>query len=864
MKINEKYLITGMSCAACSARVEKAVRNLNGVKEVSVNLLTNSMLVSYDESLTSQEIIDAVIKSGYGASLAETKKENAMKNYEKELEDRETPKLVRRLIISLILLIPLFYLGMGYMVNWPLGYLKENVLMLSLIEMLLALTIMIINKKFFISGTKAVFHGGPNMDTLVALGSGVAFIYSLVMVFLLTNASLSGDDITAREHAMHMIMMNISFETAGMVPTLITIGKTLESYSKGKTTSAIKGLLDLSPKTAHVIRNNVETQVNLDEVRLEDTFIVRPGESIPVDGEIISGFSSVDESTLTGESVPVDKTVGDLVKSGTINTNGVLTCKAVRVGDDTTLNQIIKMVETAAGTKAKISSLADKVSGIFVPVVIGIALIVFICWFIFGGSFLKEHADIQSSLLSYAIERGISVLVISCPCALGLATPVAIMVGSGKGAKNGVLFKNASTIEETGKIDYIILDKTGTITKGKPKVTDFKLIGDTSEEDLFQIAYSLEFSSEHPLSLAIKEWAEKLGAMRLEVIDFLSLSGLGIKGTINNELCLGGNLKLMKENHLDNQEINDIVDRFSNEGKTSLIFAKGAQILGVIAVSDVVKEDSKKAIELIKGLGIVPIMLTGDNNKAAHYVANQVGIEYVISDVLPEGKLDVINEMKKIGKVAMIGDGINDAASLTAADVGIAIGHGSDIAIESASIVLMKSTLLDAYAAIRLSQQTLLNIKENLFWAFFYNIIMIPIAAGAFSLLGLYKVAPWMGSAAMALSSVFVVLNALRLNLFNPYKIKKKKKEVKVTELLNKVFMPCPIIEGEENMEKVLKIDGMMCMHCVAHVKAALEKVPGVTNVEVSLDNNNAIVKGNAKDDELIKAVVDAGYKASF
>lgn len=864
MKINEKYTISGMSCAACSARVEKAVKNLKGIKEVNVNLLTNSMLVSYDESLTSQQIIEAVVKAGYGATLAESTQESKIKNDKKDLEDHETPKLIRRLIISVIILLPLFYLGMGYMFNWPLGYLRENVLILSLIEMSLSLAIMIINKKFFISGTKAIFHGGLNMDTLVALGAGVAFLYSFVMMFFLANAAMSGDDLTAREHAMHMIMMNISFETAGMVPTLITIGKTLESYSKGKTTSAIKGLLDLAPKTANVIRNNAELQVNLEDVQLNDVFIVRPGESIPVDGEIIAGSSSVDESALTGESMPVDKNIGDLVKSATINKNGVLTCKAVRVGNDTTLNQIIKMVETAAGTKAKISSLADKVSGIFVPVVIGVALIVFICWLIFGKSFIESHNDIQSSLLSYSIERGIAVLVISCPCALGLATPVAIMVGSGKGAKNGVLFKNASTIEETGKIDFIILDKTGTITKGQPKVTDIRTIGNVNEEEFLQVAYSLEFSSEHPLSLAIKELAIEKEIKNLEVKDFLSLSGRGIKGMINNELCLGGNLKLMQENNINIKEIESITDGFSNQGKTSLIFTKGPQILGVIAVSDVIKEDSKNAIELLKGLGIVPIMLTGDNNKAAHYVANQVGIDYVISDVLPEGKLDIINEMKKYGKVAMVGDGINDAASLTAADVGIAIGQGSDIAIESASVVLMKSTLMDAYAAIRLSQQTLLNIKENLFWAFFYNIIMIPIAAGAFSGLGLYKVAPWMGSAAMALSSIFVVTNALRLNLFNAYKAKKKKKHVEVPALLMNEYKPCPVIKGGENMERVIKVNGMMCMHCVAHVKEALEKVPGVTNVVVSLESNNAIVQGDAKEEDLIKAVEDAGYQASL
>ena len=864
MKINEKYTISGMSCAACSARVERAVKNLKGVKEVNVNLLTNTMLVSYDESLTSQQIIEAVVKSGYGASLVDSTNNDKQKKKEIDLEDKETPKLIRRLIFSTILLIPLFYLGMGYMFNWPLGYLKENVLILSLIEMTLALIIMIINKKFFISGTKALFHGGPNMDTLVALGSGVAFIYSFIMMFFLAHHAMSGQDLSTRQEMMRMVMMNISFETAGMVPTLITIGKTLESYSKGKTTNAIKSLLNLAPKTAHVIRNNEELLVNLDDIVIGDIFLVRPGESVPVDGEIIEGISSVDESALTGESMPVDKNIGDLVKSATINKNGVLKCKAIRVGEDTTLNQIIKMVETASGTKAKISNIADKVAGIFVPIVIGIAIIVFLCWFIFGKSFLESHKDIQNNLLSYSIERAIAVLVISCPCALGLATPVAIMVGSGKGAKNGILFKNASTIEETGKIDFLILDKTGTITKGQPKVTDIKTF-DVDEKELLEIAYSLEYSSEHPLSLAIKELAASRNIGRLEIKDFKALSGYGIQGSIDNEICFGGNLKLLKEKGFLNKEVEDMVNQLSNQGKTPLIFVKGMQILGIIAVSDVMKEDSKHAINLIKGLGIIPIMLTGDNEKSASFIAKQVGIDYVISNVLPEGKLDVINTMKKYGKVAMVGDGINDAASLTASDVGLAIGQGSDVAIESASIVLMKSTLMDAYAAIRLSQQTYLNIKENLFWAFFYNLIMIPIAAGAFSGIGLYKVAPWMGSAAMALSSVFVVTNALRLNLFNPYKPKKKNKKVNIPDIFNKENGICNINQkGDKTMEKVLKVEGMMCMHCVRHVKEALEKVPGVNEAIVSLEENKATVKGDAKDEDLIKAVEEAGYKATL
>ncbi len=862
MKINEKYHITGMSCAACAARINNAVSKIAGVKEVKVNLLTNSMLVTYEDNVTSKDIISAVEKAGYGASLAVISP-SIKANKKDDFVDHETPKLLKRLIISLILLIPLIYLGMGYMFNWPLGYLKENVLILSLIEMSIALVILIINRQFFISGSKALFHGGPNMDTLVMLGSGVAFIYSFILMFVLAHHAMSGEDLASRQEMMQMVMMNISFETAGMVPTLITIGKTLESYAKGKTTTSIKSLLELAPKTAHVIREDKEIIVELEEVKIDDVFIVRPGESIPVDGQIISGYSSVDESALTGESMPIDKNIGDIFKSATINKNGTLTCRAIRVGENTTLNQIVKMVETAAGSKAKISRIADKVAGIFVPIVIGIALLVFAGWMIFGQSFLQNHSDINTTLLSYAIERGISVLVISCPCALGLATPVAIMVGSGKGARNGILFKNATAIEETGKIDFLLLDKTGTITKGEPHVCDIKTFNQYNEEKFLQIASSLEFSSEHPLSIAIKEKGKEMGVKILPVDNFIALPGMGIKGDIDGHHYLAGNKKILDNNQINYEKINEYLDEYANQGKTPLIFVEDKQIIGIIAVADVVKEDSKQAISQIKDLGIVPVMLTGDNQKAAQYIAKEVGIDYVISELLPEDKLEIIKLLENHGKVAMVGDGINDAAALTAADIGIAIGQGSDIAIESGSIVLMKSSLMDAYASIRLSQETLLNIKENLFWAFFYNIIMIPIAAGAFSAFGLYKLAPWMASAAMALSSVFVVLNALRLNLFNPYKIKKKNKKVIVPEILKQIDL-CQIKQGEEQMTTILKIEGMMCVHCVAHVKEALEKVPGVTKVEVSLQDNNATVDGNAKVEDLITAVNEAGYKASL
>ena len=692
------------------------------------------------------------------------------------------------------------------------------------------------------------------MDTLVALGSSVAFVYSLVMMIILITSSIDGKS----HHELMMIMMNISFETAGMVPTLITIGKTLESYSKGKTTNSIKALMDLSPQTAIIIRDNTETIVDINEVKVDDIFIVKPGMSIPVDGEIINGFTSIDESMLTGESLPIDKEVGSIVKSGTINQNGTIRCRAIRVGNSTTLNQIIQSVEKAANSKAKISKIADRVSGIFVPIVISFALITFVCWLIFGSNFIASHSDITSSALSYSIERGIAILVISCPCALGLATPVAIMVGSGKAARNGVLFKNAEAIEEAGKIDFIILDKTGTITNGKPVVSD--VISLINEDELLKYAYALENKSSHPLANAVTLYAKEKGIELFELDEFENIQGKGLKGKLNKNLLLAGNKKFMDENKVNLGSLNEKLVNLSKQGKTPLIFAKNAEIIGIIAVSDSLKEDSISAIDKIKKLGIVPVMLTGDNAYAAQYIANQVGIDYVISDVLPEGKLEIIERLKKYGKVMMVGDGINDAIALTSADIGVSIGQGSDVAIDSANVVLMKSSLEDAYAAIRLSQYVYLNIKENLFWAFIYNLIMIPIAAGAFSALGLYKVAPWMGSAAMALSSVFVVLNALRINLFKPYKIKHKNKKVIIPKELNDINNCQLEVEG---MTKTYKIEGMMCMHCVAHVKEALEKIRGVEKVDVSLEKGTATIssKKDIADKDVVKAVTKAGYK---
>ena len=845
MKQDEKYLINGMSCAACSARVDKAVRNLKGVNDVNVNLLTNSMVVSYDEKhLNENKIINAVRKAGYDAKKAQGY------SLEEELKDNETPRLLKRLIISIVLLIPLFYLAMGFMLNWPIGVLKDRLLVLAIIEMVLALAIIVINNRFFISGTKAVIHRSANMDTLVALGSGVAFIYSFVMLIILMIQTINN----VPEMNQNMTMMNISFETAGMVPTLITIGKTLESYSKGKTTNSIKTLLDLSPKTAIIIKDNKEIEIPVEQVKIGDVFIVKPGMAVPVDGEIISGSTCIDESMLTGESLPVDKEIGSIIKSGTINQNGYVTAKANRVGESTTLNQIIQSVEKAANSKAKISKLADKISGIFVPVVIGIALIVFACWLIFGDNFVSSHNDIHSSLLSYSIERGIAILVISCPCALGLATPVAIMVASGKGAKNGILFKNAEAIEETGKVKFVVFDKTGTITTGKPSVTD--VISYVDKNELLKIAYSLEKRSSHPLAKAIIEYAEQQNISSFEIEDFETIQGKGLKGKIAKDLLLAGNPKFLLENNIELTNINKEIESFSKQGKTPIIFVKSSQILGIIAISDTIKEDAKETIQLLKNLGITPILLTGDNSLTAHYIASLVNIDYVISDVLPEGKNEVIESLKKQGKVMMVGDGINDAIALTSSDIGMAISHGSDVAIESSSVVLMKQSLKDVYAAIRLSQYSYLNIKENLFWAFIYNIIMIPIAAGAFSALGLYKVAPWMGSAAMALSSVFVVLNALRINLFNPYKSKHKK---------IKTINPTDLNKEEMEMEKVYKVEGMMCMHCASRVKSAVESIRYLDKVEVSLEKGLVKVssKKEIKDKDIIKAITKAGYKVN-
>ncbi len=861
MTTNEKYLVSGMTCASCVAHVNKAVSKVDGVKEVNVSLLTNSMLVTYDSPANPQKIIEAVKNAGYDASMAKKdEKKDEYVSLKEQFEDRETPRLLKRLAISVVLLIPLFYFGMGYMNmswGWPLGVIGENPLVFGLLEGILSLIIMIINKNFYISGIKALFHGGANMDTLVALGSGVAFIYGLIIMFVMSSfVTSSGTDYTKLMH----YSMCLTFETAGMVPTLITVGKTLESFSKGKTTNSLKSLISLAPREAHILREKKEETILASEVLRNDVFLVRPGESFPVDGLVLSGESSVNESALTGESMPVDKKEGDKVSSGTININGALTCKATNVGNETSLHKIIEMVQNAANSKTKISALADKISGIFVPTILAISLIVLICWLIFGGNVVEGLPN--DDLVTYAFNRAISVLVIACPCALGLATPVAIMVGSGKAAKNGILFKNASSLEETGKLDFVILDKTGTITKGDPEVTDIYLFDGIEEDEFLQIAYSLENNSEHPLAKAIKKKAQERQISLLEISSFEMLPGCGIKANLGKEEAFAGNLKLFEKIGLSNKSLYDVVSSFADKGKTPLIFAKGGKILGVIALADEIKEDSKEAIKEFVKMGIVPIMLTGDNQKTASRIAKEVGIENYVSDLLPDGKLEIIKKFQAYGKVGMIGDGINDAPALTQADIGIAIGAGSDIAIDSANVVLMKSSLKDASAAIRLSRYSLLNIKENLFWAFFYNIVMIPIAAGSLTGIGINQLKPWYGAAAMALSSVTVCLNALRINLFKLYddnKCKRHKMKEMPNGLLTNEFK-----KGGMEMIKTLSIDGMMCEHCVMHVKKALESISGVSDVQISLKEKKATLNVTNVDDETLKKVVsDAGYQVN-
>lgn len=813
----KQYNITGMSCAACANRIEKTVAHINGVESCSVSLLTNSMGV--EGTASSESVIQAIENIGYGAS-----EKGVEKGKDDSLVDHETPKLKKRLITSLVFLLLLMYLSMGHMMwKWPVPSFLENHVSLAVTEMLLTIIILVINKAFFINGYKSLFQLSPNMDALVALGSSAAFGYSLVVLYLMIDAMSQGQ--------MMKVMSlghDLYFESAAMIPTLITVGKMLEAMSKGRTTDALKSLMDLAPQTAVIIRDNKEVTVGIDEVNKGDLFIVRPGENIPVDGVIIEGSTAIDESALTGESIPVDKTVNDTVSGATLNQSGFIKVRATRVGEDTTLSQIIQMVSDAAATKAPIAKKADQVSGIFVPVIIGIALVTFIVWMILGKS------------IGFSIARAISVLVISCPCALGLATPVAIMVGNGMGAKNGILFKTSESLEVTGSIDIIALDKTGTITKGTPVVTDvvpYKI----EKEVLLNYAASLEKNSEHPLGKAITDYYQG----NEEVKDFKILPGHGLRGLIHDKEVLGGSIKMMEKHIPDDVEIQ--AKNMAKEGKTPLFFSYDDYYLGMICVADTMKEDSPQAIKEMQNMGIQVVMLTGDNQETAQAIGSKAGVDEVIAGVLPDGKESVIRNLQRQGKVAMVGDGINDAPALTRADIGIAIGAGTDIAIDAADVVLMNSKLTDVTAAIRLSRATLRNIHENLFWAFFYNAICIPVAAGVFITLTGWQMNPMLGAAAMSLSSFFVCMNALRLNTFSMHDaskdIKRKKKEKKT-------------------MEKTLEITGMMCGHCEMAVKKALEAVDGVESADVSHEKGTAVVtlSKEVSNDVLKKTVEDKDY----
>ena len=840
----KQFNVTGMSCAACSARVEKAVSKVAGVTSCSVSLLTNSMGIEGNAS--DEAIIEAVVNAGYGASLKSQAKSDSSSSVsggqsgksasaEDSLRDRESPILIKRLFSSIIFLIPLMYVSMGHMMwNWPLpSFFDGNHVAMGLVQLLLSAVIMIINQKFFISGFKSLLHRAPNMDTLVALGSASAFIYSTWAIFAMTSAVVAGND-----EAVMNYMHEFYFETAAMILTLITVGKTLEAKSKGKTTDALKGLMKLAPKTAVIVENGEEKTVPIESVKKGDIFLVRPGENIPVDGIVLEGSSAVNESALTGESIPVDKAEGDKVSAATTNTSGFLKCQAVRVGEDTTLSQIIQMVSDAAATKAPIAKIADKVSGIFVPLVISIALLTFIVWFLLG-------ADVGTSL-----TRAVAVLVISCPCALGLATPVAIMVGNGMGAKNGILFKTSASLEAAGKINIVALDKTGTITEGSPRVTDIFSAEGVSEEELLSLAFALEKKSEHPLAKAIVQKAEGKNLSAKDVTDFEALSGKGLKARLDGKILAGGKLDFIKEMQNEiptfaGKTMEEKAAALAESGKTPLFFACDGKILGIIAVADTIKEDSPHAVKELQEMGIRVVMLTGDNEKTAEAIGKQAGLDQVIAGVLPDGKESVIRDLQKNGSVAMVGDGINDAPALTRADIGIAIGAGTDVAIDAADIVLMKSRLSDVPAAIRLSRATLKNIHENLFWAFFYNVIGIPLAAGVFTAALGWKLNPMFGAAAMSLSSFCVVSNALRLNFFKMHKNKINHKESK--------------------MEKTIEINGMMCQHCEMHVKKALEALDGVESASASHEQKKAIVilKDGARVDagKVKAAIEEAGYE---
>ena len=836
----EQYNVTGMSCAACQARVEKAVSAVDGVKSCAVSLLTNSMGVEGDVS--SDEIIKAIEAAGYGASLKGAGADKAKTgSLEDGLKDTETPKLKKRLMASIILLIPLMYVSMGHMLwDWPLpGFLDGNHVAMGLYQLLISGFILVINQRFFISGFNGLMHRAPNMDTLVALGATASYAYSVFALFAMTTAVLAGD-----EGQIMYYMNQFYFESAATILTLITVGKTLEARSKGKTTDALKSLMKLAPQTAIILDGKTEITVGIDQVKVGDRFVVRPGDSIPVDGIVAEGESAVNESALTGESIPVEKQVGDRVSAATINTSGYMVCEATRVGEDTTLAGIIRMVSDAAATKAPIAKIADRVSGVFVPVVISVAIVTFIVWLLVGQTF------------GYAIARAVAVLVISCPCALGLATPVAIMVGNGVGAKSGILFKTAASQELTGRTQIVALDKTGTITTGIMRVTDVIPMEGISSEELLSTAYSLEAKSEHPISKAIVEYAETKGTVLLETTEFEALSGNGLKARAGTTSIAGGNIKFISGQVKDiSKEQKTLMEELSARGKTPILFAKDNKLIGMIAVADTIKEDSADAISQLKNMGLHVVMLTGDNEITAKAIADQAGVDEVVAGVEPSGKEAVIRQLMEKGKVAMVGDGINDAPSLTRADIGIAIGAGTDVAIDAADVVLMKGSLLDVAAAIRISRATIRNIHENLFWAFFYNVIGIPLAAGCYVALFGWALSPMFGAAAMGLSSFCVVSNALRLNLLKVYEYKKDKRiknEVTEKNLITK-----------EKKEMKIKVNGMMCAHCEAHVKKALEAIEGIETAVASHEENLVTITNTKDIDEnAIKAAVEeAGYE---
>ena len=854
--MQKKFSVTGMTCAACSAHVEKAARSVDGVSEAVVSLLTNSMQASFEEPATAEQICRAIEKAGYGASVMGSDGENRGKatSHREQLEDHETPRLRKRLIASLCILIPLMYISMGHMFHFPMpDYMMGGSIPSGIYQMVLSAIVMIINQKFFISGFQSLLHGSPNMDTLVGMGSGAAFVYSAGVLFVrCIQAYQTGEVLT------DIMIHDYYFESAAMILTLITVGKMLEAYSKGKTTDAIKGLMDLAPKTAVLLIDGEEREVDVEEVRVGDSFVVRPGEHIPVDGKIREGRTSVNESALTGESLPVDKEIDSAVSSGTMNLSGYIVCQATRVGEDTTIQQIIHMVEDASATKAPISKTADKVAAVFVPAVLTVALITGIGWLLAGQE------------LGFAVARAISVLVISCPCALGLATPVAIMVGSGIGAKNGILYKTAIALETSGRIDYVVLDKTGTVTRGQPMVTDILPMQGVSEEELLMLAASVEAKSEHPLAMAIVDYRKEQQLSCPEADQYQALPGYGLRAVYEGQEVIAGNLALLKKEGIPTDSLREMGEALASQGKTPLYFVRDHKILGLIAVADTIKEDSRQAIEELKGMGLQVLLLTGDNQKTAQAIARQAGIEHVISDVLPDQKEGYVRKLCEKGRTIMVGDGINDAPALTRADAGIAIGAGSDIAIDAADVVLMKSSLMDVAATIRLSRQVIRNIHENLFWAFFYNVIGIPLAAGLWYPFTGILLNPMFGAAAMSLSSFCVVSNALRLNLFD-VRSRRKDSNYKIKapllsqeELSSHNTQEAIQKEGGRMMTKTLKVEGMMCKMCVKHVKAALEAFEGAT-ADVNLEAGTATVEcpDSISVDALKAAVVDAGYEVT-